>query len=146
MKTNRAKLIQFIHIAKSQLGMDTDTYRQMLLSITGVTSTSTMNPGQLNKVLAAMKAKGFVVKPSRKARTTRQLADYPQAKKLRALWLEMYAQGIVRDSSEEALRRWVKRETGVDGLQWLGVDKASTVIEKLKKWQERELKKLRSET
>ncbi|EBK3735491.1 regulatory protein GemA [Salmonella enterica] len=146
MKTNRAKLIQFIHIAKSQMGMDTETYRQMLLSITGKTSTSDMNPGQLNKVLAAMKAKGFVVKPSSKARTTRQLADYPQAKKLRALWLEMYAQGFVRDSSEEALRRWVKRETGVDGLQWLEADKASTAIEKLKKWQERELQKLRGET
>ncbi|EDZ8927966.1 regulatory protein GemA [Salmonella enterica] len=146
MKTNRARLIQFIHIAKSQLGMDTDTYRQMLLSITGVTSTSTMNPSQLNKVLAAMKAKGFVVKTASKARTTRQLADYPQAKKLRALWLEMYAQGIVRDSSEEALRRWVKRETKVDGLQWLEADKASTAIEKLKKWQERELKKLRGKT
>ncbi|EAW2472627.1 regulatory protein GemA [Salmonella enterica subsp. enterica] len=137
MKTNRARLIQFIHIAKSQLGMDTDTYRQMLLSITGVTSTSDMNPGQLNKVLAAMKAKGFVVKPSSKARTTRQLADFPQAKKLRALWLEMYAQGIVRDSSEEALRRWVKRETGVDGLQWLEPGMASLCIEKLKKWQKR---------
>ncbi|EKP2011508.1 regulatory protein GemA [Salmonella enterica] len=143
---NRAKLIQLIHIAKSQMGMDADTYRQMLLSITGVTSTSTMNPGQLNKVLAAMKAKGFVVKPSSKARTTRQLADFPQAKKLRALWLEMYAQGFVRDSSEEALRRWVKRETGVDGLQWLETDKASAAIEKLKKWQERELQKLRGET
>lgn len=142
----RGKLIQFIHIAKNELNIDTDTYRQMLLSITGVTSTSTMNPGQLNKVLAAMKAKGFVVKPSSKARTTRQLADFPQAKKLRALWLEMYAQDFVRDSSEEALRRWVKRETGVDGLQWLEADKASSAIEKLKKWQERELKKLRGET
>lgn len=146
MKINRAKLIQFIHIAKSQMGMDTDTYRQMLLSITGKTSTSDMNPDQLNKVLAAMKAKGFVVKPSRKARTTRQLADFPQAKKLRALWLEMYAQGIVRDSSEEALRRWVKRENGVDDLQWLKADKASMAIEKLKKWQERELQKLLGET
>lgn len=146
MKTNRARIIQFIHIAKSQLGMDTDTYRQMLLSITGKTSTSDMNPGQLNKVLAAMKAKGFVVKPSSKARTTRQLADYPQAKKLRALWLEMYAQGIVRDSSEEALRRWVKRETGVDGLQWLKPEMASSAIEKLKNWQKDRLKKLRGET
>lgn len=146
MKTNRAKLIQLIHIAKSQMGMDTDTYRQMLLSVIGKTSTSDMNPSQLNKVLAAMKAKGFVVKPPSKARTTCQLADYPQAKKLRALWLEMYAQGFVRDSSEEALRRWVKRETGVDGLQWLEADKASTAIEKLKKWQERELQKLRGET
>ncbi|EDI1750875.1 regulatory protein GemA [Salmonella enterica] len=146
MKTNRARIIQLIHIAKSQMGMDTDTYRQMLLSITGKTSTSDMNPGQLNKVLATMKTKGFVVKPASKARTTRALADYPQAKKLRALWLEMYAQGIVRDSSEEALRRWVKRETNVDGLQWLESDKASMAIERLKKWQESRLKKLRGET
>ncbi|ELY4478652.1 regulatory protein GemA, partial [Salmonella enterica] len=140
-----------IHIAKNKLGMDTDTYRQMLLSITGKTSTSDMNPGQLNKVLAAMKAKGFVVKPA-SWRVQRanwriiRLADYPQAKKLRALWLEMYAQGIVRDSSEEALRRWVKRETDVDGLQWLESDKASMAIERLKKWQESRLKKLRGET
>lgn len=141
MKTNRARLIQFIHIAKSQMGMDTDTYRQMLFSITGKTSTSDMNPGQLNKVLAAMKAKGFVVKPASKARTTRTLADHPQARKLRALWLEMYAQGIVRDSSEEALRRWVKRETGVDGLQWLEPEMASSAIEKLKNWQKDRLKK-----
>lgn len=146
MKTNRAKLIQIIHVAQHKLGIDTDTYRQMLLSITGETSTTAMNPGQLRKVLAAMEAKGFVVKPASKARTTRALADYPQAKKLRALWLEMYAQGIVRDSSEEALRRWVKRETDVDGLQWLESDKASMAIERLKKWQESRLKKLRGET
>ncbi|ECI3885398.1 regulatory protein GemA [Salmonella enterica subsp. enterica] len=137
----RGKLIQLIHIAKNELSIDTDTYRQMLLSITGITSTSTMNPGQLNKVLAAMKAKGFKVKPSRKARTTRPLADHPQARKLRALWLEMYAQGVVRDSSEEALRRWVKRETGVDGLQWLEPEMASSAIEKLKNWQKDRLKK-----
>ncbi|EIW2892674.1 regulatory protein GemA [Salmonella enterica] len=143
---NRAALIKTIHIGKKELGLDTDTYRQMLLSATGVNSAGAMNMAQLAKTLAAMKGKGFVVKPSSKARTTRQLADYPQARKLRALWLEMYAQGIVRDSSEAALRRWVKRETGVDGLQWLEADKASAAIEKLKKWQERELKKLRGET
>ncbi|EGH7836577.1 regulatory protein GemA [Salmonella enterica] len=142
----RSKIIQLIHIAKGRLGIDTETYRQMLLSVTGKTSTSDMSPSQLNKVLTAMKAKGFVVKPSSKARTTRQLTDFPQAKKLRALWIEMHAQGFVRDSSEEALRRWVKRETGIDGLQWLEADKASTAIEKLKKWQERELQKLRGET
>ncbi|EBI0307119.1 regulatory protein GemA [Salmonella enterica] len=143
---NRATLIKTIHIGKKELGLDTDTYRQMLLSATGVNSAGAMNMAQLTKTLAAMKAKGFVVKPSSKARTTRQLADFPQAKKLRALWLEMYAQGFVRDSSEEALRRWVKRETKVDGLQWLDADKASAAIEKLKKWQERELQKLRGET
>lgn len=137
MKINRVKSIQLIHIAKSQMGMDTDTYRQMLLSITGKTSTSEMNPGQLNKVLAAMKAKGFVVKPSRKERTMRLLADSPQVKKLCALWLEMYHQGKVRDNSEAALQAWVKRETGVDSLKWLEPGMASLCIEKLKKWQKR---------
>lgn len=133
----RVKLIQFIHIAKNQLAIDTDTYRQMLLSVTGKTSTSDMNPAQLNKVLAVMKAKGFVVKPSRKARTTRPLTDSPQARKLRALWLEMHTQGIVRDSSEAALQAWVKRETGIDSLKWLEPEVVSHCIERLKKWQAR---------
>ncbi|EHF4787286.1 regulatory protein GemA [Salmonella enterica] len=133
----RGKLIQLIHIAKNKLGIDTDTYRQMLLSITGVTSTSTMNPGQLKKVLNVMKDKGFRVKPAAKARSSRPLVDTPQVKKLRALWLEMHQQGKVRDSSEVALQAWVKRETGVDKLQWLEPGMASLCIEKLKKWQKR---------
>ncbi|ECU9383706.1 regulatory protein GemA [Salmonella enterica subsp. enterica serovar Newport] len=133
----RGKLIQLIHVAKGELGIDTDTYRQMLLSITGVTSTSSMNPGQLNKVLNAMKRQGFQVKPARKARTQRPLVDTPQVKKLRALWLEMYSSGIVRDSGEAALQAWVKRETGVDRLQWLEPEQASRCIESLKKWQKR---------
>ncbi|EBU1221912.1 TPA: gp16 family protein [Salmonella enterica subsp. enterica serovar Java] len=142
----RGKLIQLIHIAKGKLGLDTDTYRQMLLSITGETSTSGMNPGQLNKVLTAMKSKGFKVRPARKAKVQRPLVDTPQVKKLRALWLEMYAQGFVRDSAEAALQAWVKRETGVERLQWLEPVQASHCIEKLKNWQARELKKLRGET
>ncbi|HGB3471633.1 TPA: gp16 family protein [Salmonella enterica subsp. diarizonae serovar 61:l,v:z35] len=133
----RGKLIQLIHVAKGKLGIDTDTYRQMLLSITGVTSTSSMNPGQLNKVLNAMKRQDFQVKPARKARTQRPLVDTPQVKKLRALWLEMHSSGIVRDSGEAALQAWVKRETGVDRLQWLEPEQASRCIESLKKWQKR---------
>ncbi|HGA5503416.1 TPA: gp16 family protein [Salmonella enterica subsp. enterica serovar Potsdam] len=142
----RGKLIQLIHVAKGKLGMDTDTYRQMLLSITGETSTSGMNPGQLNKVLTAMKSKGFKVRPAHKAKTQRPLVDTPQVKKLRALWLEMYAQGFVRDSAEAALQVWIKRETGVERLQWLEPVQASHCIEKLKRWKARELKKLRGET
>ncbi|EJM3831530.1 regulatory protein GemA [Salmonella enterica] len=133
----RGKLIQLIHVAKNKLGIDTDTYRQMLLSITGVTSTSTMNPGQLTKVLNAMKNRGFQVKPATKSHSSHPLVDTPQVKKLRALWLEMYHQGKIRDSSEAALQAWVKRETGVDKLQWLEPGMASLCIEKLKKWQKR---------
>lgn len=68
---------------------------------------------------------------------TRSLADDAQSKKIRALWLDMAETGIVKNPSEAALAAYVKRLTGVDTLQWLSTEQASTVIETLKKWQKR---------
>lgn len=135
----KQRFIQLIHIARSDLQMDEDTYRQMLHGLTGKASTKGMDTTQLNRVLDWLKRCGFRVRSSggKGARTTRKLADYPQAKKLRALWLDMHARGIVRDSSEAALSRWLKRETGVDRIEWLTGTQASRAIEKLKKWQAR---------
>lgn len=133
----KQKLIQLIHIARSNLKLDDDTYRQMLLSETQQSSTREMDIPQLTRVLEAMKKRGFKIKPAKKSKTSRQLDSHPQSKKIRALWLEMAAMGIVRDSSEQALAQWVKRETGIDSLQWLDSAQASLVIEKLKKWQHR---------
>lgn len=138
-RMNRKKLIQIIHVAKNNLNIDTDTYRQMLLTITGVASTSTMKMWQLNRVLGVMKKRGFRIRPPSGSRTTCALSIYPQAKKLRALWLEMHSQGIARDSAEAALQRWVRRETGVDRVAWLTTAQASICIEKLKNWQKRYL-------
>ena len=134
---SKPKLIQLIHVAVSQLKLDEDTYRQMLLSITGSQSTREMDVQQLTRVLEALKRKGFRVKPSKRVKTTLPLDDSLQSKKIRALWLEMASAGIVRDSSEQALTQWVKRETGIDGLRWLNTDQASKVIEKLKQWYKR---------
>lgn len=138
---SKQKLIQLIHIASSELKLDKDTYSQMLLTLTGKTSTRDMDVPQLTKVFNSLKGKGFKVRPAKKARTQRSLDDSPQSKKIRALWLEMADQGIVRDSSEQALARWIKRETGVDSLQWLEPEQASSAIEKLKQWQHRAVRK-----
>ncbi|CAM3726419.1 MULTISPECIES: gp16 family protein [Xenorhabdus] len=137
----RQKLIQLIHIARSNLKLDEDTYRQMLLSETKKTSTRDMDIPQLTRVLETMKKRGFKIKPAKKSETSRRLDSHPQSKKIRALWLEMASMGIVRDSSEQALAQWVKRETGIDSLQWLNSAQASRVIEKLKKWQHRVTRK-----
>lgn len=128
------KIIQLIHIARNDLKMDEDTYRQMLQGLTGRASTKGMDLPQLTKVLESMKKKGFRVKPAGNAKAGIVLDDHPQSRKIRALWLDMVAEGIIRDSSELALARWVKRETGIDGLRWLNTEQASNVIEKLKKW------------
>ncbi len=47
----------------------------------------------------------------------------------------------VHNSSEQALANWVKCETDIDGLQWLDLDQTSSIIEKLKKWQNRVTRK-----
>ncbi|NPE59254.1 regulatory protein GemA [Dickeya dadantii] len=136
---NKTQLIKLIHIAKRDLRLDDDTYRQVLTNTTKKNSTRDMTVPQLIVVLEAMKRRGFKVKPAKKAVTGRKLDDAPQSRKIRSLWLEMADKGIVRDRSEAALAAFVRRETGIDGLQWLNSEQASHVIEKLKKWQYREL-------
>ena len=133
----KQRLIQLIHIARNDLQMDEDTYRQMLQGLTGKASTKGMDVTQLNRVMESMKNKGFRIKPTVKARSGLPLDPHPQSKKIRSLWLEMASAGIVRDSSEQALAWWVKRETGISALRWLSNEQASSVIEKLKKWQRR---------
>lgn len=130
---SKSKLIQLIHIAKSQLAIDDDTYRQMLLATAGKDSTRQCSIPQLQEVLDTLKAQGFSVKTDRKTRS-RKPDNAPQSKKIRALWLTLADAGLVQNRSEEALGRWVKRETGVEALNWLSSEQASQCIEKLKKW------------
>lgn len=131
------QLIKLIHIAKRDLQLDDDTYRQLLITVTGKSSTRDMTVPQLDTVLNAMKKRGFKIKAAKKASSARPLDDSPQSRKIRSLWLEMADAGIIRDRSEAALVRWVKRETGIDSLQWLNSEQASAIIEKLKQWQRR---------
>ncbi|MFI8017645.1 gp16 family protein [Serratia marcescens] len=137
----KAKLIQLIHIASQQLKLDDDTYREMLRSNSGKTSTRDMDVMQLGRVLDSMKRRGWKPKPPRKARAapTPPVADFPQAGKIRALWLEMHDQGIVHDRTEAALQAFIRKMTAVDRLQWLTPEQASGVIEMLKQWQKRAL-------
>lgn len=128
--------IQIIKIAQKQLGMDDDTYRAMLWSVARVKSSTELDFAGRKKVLDHMQACGF----KRTRPQPRKLSDNPQSKKIRALWLDLHAEGKVRNPSETALAAFVKRETGVDDLHWLNSVQASKVIESLKQWQLREVK------
>ncbi|MEW6562723.1 MAG: regulatory protein GemA [Pseudomonadota bacterium] len=136
LKDDKRRDIQFIHIAKQQLGMDDATYRAMLMSVGGVDSSSKLDIKGRKLVLEHFKACGFKVRSTGKAKAqpSRPLAEYPEAKKIRALWLMLHELGAVRNASEEALASYVKRMTRVDALQWITGAQAETVIESLKKW------------
>lgn len=128
-------LIKLIHIGKSKLAMDEDTYRAMLLQIGNATSTTQMSISKLEAVLEHLKKCGFKIVP-KKAGTLKR-ADDAQSKKIRALWLSLHDLGEVKDPSEYALSRYVKRITKVDHLSWINSVQASQVIETLKKWIDR---------
>ncbi len=62
-KDPRKAAMAQIHIAKKQLGLDDDTYRQMLLSLTGKNSCAKMTISELKRVISHLKKCGFQNKP-----------------------------------------------------------------------------------
>lgn len=143
---DRVKHYQLLAIAKHEMGWDDEFYYGIWLPMQGASlkdgkySATTLSDKQLLAAVEVLKDLGFKVTPKNgKAKTPGRkiLADDGQSKKIRALWLEMHGQGIVRNPSEASLAAYVKRLTGIDALQWLSTEEASTVIETLKKWQKR---------
>lgn len=56
---NRGKLIAVIHVGKKELGLDDDTYRDMLEHVTGKRSAKDLKIVELNKVIRELENKGF---------------------------------------------------------------------------------------
>lgn len=137
---NRARLYTLLQVGKTELGWDDEFYYGIWLPMQGATpvngrySATSLSIGQLFQAVETMKRSGFRVKQKPSARP---LADDPQSKKIRALWLDLHQLGAVRDPSEASLAAYAKRQTGVEALQWLSSDQASQVIEALKQWRRR---------
>lgn len=127
----RNREIQLIHIAKSQLGFDDESYRSMLFTIAQVRSSSDLDYAGRAKVLAHLKSCGF--KPKTSAPKSRPTDD-PQIKMCRALWLQLHQQEKVYNPADSALQRYAQRQTKVARLEWLNQAQMNTVIESLKSW------------
>jgi phage gp16-like protein len=125
-----------IQIGRKELGLDEDTYRDLLHDVTGKRSVREMTLDQLDAVIDRMKADGFKPKPRAKRQParagTRPMDTSPLGRKMRALWLAGYHLGVIRDPKESALAAFAKRQTGVPALQWLVDRDAERVIEALK--------------
>jgi len=135
----RRSLYGKIEIAKKSIGMDDDTYRDLLEVRYGKRSRKQLGNRQLVDLVEHFKTLGF--KPKRKAPAragSRPMASGKTQRKIRALWITLYHLGIITDSSEKALAAFVKRQAGVDDLRFLIPEKAFKVIEALKSWATRD--------
>lgn len=142
---DRASLITLMHVARRELRLDEDTYKDALHTATGKTSCRDMTQAELSKALAAFEKRGFKV---RSKPQNRALKPATVTAKVRAIWRLMHAQGFLGSDSEAALNAWVRKQTasanggeGVANYQWLErvPALASDILERLKRWHRREM-------
>ena len=147
--SNRNQLIQLIHVAKRELGLDDDVYRLLLESNTAKTSCKTMSIKELESVLSTLENKGFKRKASSNKKPFKRRLSAKSGKvktdvnKITAIWITMAKQSFVHDGSASALDAYVRRMThrnsgdGVDHVAWCSPNQAYRVIEALKSWHRR---------
>ena len=121
-----------IHIAKKEMGLDDFSYREILKRVTGHSSSAKMNDNQRGDVVEEFKRMGWKPKQRAKGNNWRKQSDNPHHRKIWALGKELDKRGYWHSEWKEALRMFVKSETGVDDIDWLETKQASNVIEALK--------------
>lgn len=132
-ESERKRLIRLIHVAKTQLDLDEDNYRAVLVGATGKSSCSDMVGLEIKHAYDAMVRLGFKPGPAKNAAKTKS----PQLAKMRAMWIELHSLGLVKDRTDAGLLKFCKRLTKVDRLEWLTPAQASQAIEGLKSWRQR---------
>jgi phage gp16-like protein len=127
---SRRALIAKVHVAKTQLGLNDDDYRAVLLEVGGATSAADLSDAKLVAVVKRFEERGFNIK-ARKPGAPRP-ADHPVALKARALWISLHQLGAIDDPSEAALEAFARRQLRVAKLQWADQAQGYKLIEALK--------------
>lgn len=96
----RKRQLAQIHIAKSDLGLDDDTYRALLMDVAGVDSAAKLNAKQRAAVLERFESKGWKNKKQRGKPTNVSAEKAPLIRKIGALLADMglpweYAKAIL---------------------------------------------------
>lgn len=135
------KLLAKIHIAKKELGLTDEVYRQILSDVcrplrgpeAGVPSAKDLDNGQALRLIRYFKDKGW--QPKSKTKKYDELgkrdvyAAHPaQLRLIEVLWHEIY----VGNNEKLHLRQFVFRVAKVMDLRFLEKDQAYNVIEALK--------------
>ncbi len=133
---NRRAMIAKIHLAKRDLALTEDSYRDVLRRITGIDSAGKMRPDQLDAVLREFARLGWKPKP-----VVKRSAN-PQVRMIYAIWQDIVT--LQGHGDAAALRAFVRRQTtsrahpdGIASPEFLTGEAATAVLEGLKGWRAR---------
>lgn len=128
----KAKLVQLVHIGKSQLQMSKESYR-LLLQQFGQQSSKEMTEVELRQLVVILQQKGAIIRlPFGHSRALSAIG-----KKLWVTWKTMAKAGVVTDGSSNGLNAYVQRTFPNKVWHKLNLAETVQVIESLKQWQKR---------
>ncbi|WP_159585850.1 regulatory protein GemA [Chelativorans xinjiangense] len=123
------KKIALLHVAKRQLGLDDDAYRDILKRWGGVETSRELEPLGFEKVMICLKELGFQSTGAKRNFGDRPgMATPPQVALIRRLW----AQYDPDDQGEAHLNAWLHKYHHVSVLRFVSAEKAASVIPALK--------------
>lgn len=122
-----------IHIAKASLGMDEDTYRDVLFTVCRVRSSAQLDFTGRKTFLAHLRACQAQLGPHQ-APALKRAAWSPSHGRLWSLWQQLADHRLVESRDRSALSAWVKRQTGVDRIEWLNAAQLDLCIDSAKRW------------
>lgn len=135
--TRRRRDLAAIHVTSKKLGLSEDERRDVIYALTNHRSCSELDYTQLQRVRAHFAQRLRASEGDRAPGPVAGMARDPMSRKIRALWLTLAENGKVADRSESALLAFVRRQTGVDRLEWCSKEQKDQVIEALKAWTKR---------
>lgn len=123
-----------INIACKQLGIDK---YGLLADRYGIESSKQLTRQQTIDLLNHFKSLGWRPQRKKNSKTSPKYPD-PMMRKVVALWITLAQAGVVRDKSDQALQKFVKKQTKVENLKWCDGYQLNQLIETLKAWGQRE--------
>lgn len=125
------KKIALLHVARKQLGLDEDSYRDILRRWGGVESSADLGPVAFEKVMIRMEQLGFRSTWQKRTFGHRRadMASPAQVNYIRTMW-EQYRPD---DANEAGLNAWLSKFHHVSALRFVSAGKARAVITALKR-------------
>lgn len=125
-----------LHVAKGKLGLDDDVYRQALVRIAGVTSSTELDQAGFEAMMGFFDYCGFrpLGKGAPRYGNRPGMATFAQPELIRELWRELHD---ARECDDEALLGWLRKYQKVDSLGFLTLDGARKTITAFKAWKAR---------
>lgn len=104
-----ASMIRLIHVGCRELGLDEDTRRSLQLVATGKESLKEMNEAELERVVSALKDRGF--RPSGgngTKRKTHPKATRPDLRFVHVLWSKLGHHGALKQPGRAGLNAFIR--------------------------------------